>query len=233
MLRRLGAGALLTLAISCGLYTGTHIRSGTKPNGAAYDAQTTSRYGDNTISELRSKLLHAYTADSVKLTRANSTGHIPLLSSHAPDREIVTTHIDYRVNGESAKTKGVTYDTGGSIPPLETVVGPGNSTKPGVINWDTNPPNGDVDMQVALEPFAGSKAVTREYRLYLSAVSLNGDNGKPIASEFYAGTVDITGHNYLISNVKIDHEDNITAEQLVYPSSPSVLYGPSNDSNAG
>lgn len=180
--------------------------------------------GNDKITKLKHALTHAYLPGSVKLVEAQNTGIIPMRSNHAPDREIVTAHIDYRIGN----TPRLLTINGDPLPPREKVVGPNNKTRPGVVEWADYPSGNYVNMEVQLTPFLGNKVHTRKYQLYLTALSRAGNHGKPLAAEYYAGTVDISGKKGVINSVSIENDPAIPRVHLIYPNDASSLSGPSN-----
>ncbi len=179
----------------------------------------------NPLAEiLKHDIANAYIPGSIRLTDAKATGLRPLLSNHAPDREIVTAHID----SEVGKAKQFLTIDGDPLPPKEVVTDQDDQTRAGVVNWSEYPSNGDINMEVQLDPYLGEQSTSRKYRLFLTAVDPEGNNGTPIAAEFYAGTVNISGSKGLINSVEIEREDTVPEFQLTYPQDPSMYYGPDN-----
>lgn len=209
--KRVGTGLVTVLAATA--------FGGMLPAAVAYPTKS-----KDSIAKTRRTLTHAYLPGSVKLVSAKNTGIIPMLSNHAPDREIVTAHIDYKV-GASPKLLGL---KGEPFPPKERVLGPNNTTRPGVVEWAEYPSGSDVNMQVQLGPFLSNKETTRKYQLYLTALSRAGNHGKQLAADFYAGTVDISGKNGNITSVSVEHEPKIPDVRVYQLQDPSYLYGPSN-----
>lgn len=171
---------------------------------------------------LKYDLRHAYEPGSVKLTEASLTGFKPMLSDRAYNREVVSAHIDYEVGA----TDKYLYVNDDLLPPHELVIDSHNQTRPGVVNWAEHPSSGDINMEVSLEPYSSPTEASRKYRLYMPAMSVDGHNGKPIASLTYAGTVDITGKDNHLTSVAVEREDGIPNVQIIYPHNAQSLDNP-------
>ena len=222
---RAGLATILASGISVGLAPASHAESPVTVHKAVATSNLPPK--DTTSGRLRYNLTHAYIPGSVKLTSTEVNGaFLPHI-----DREIVSAHINYSVNkrvvGSKINPRYLTVD-GAPLPPRETVIGPGCATRLGVVDWATYPSNGDINLEVELTPYLGSQEVTRKYREYLGAVSLHGNNGKPLAAEFYSGTLEVSGHNGHLDSVQIIDEPDVQRVQLIEPHHAWELW-PSND----
>lgn len=175
---------------------------------------------ENKARTLAYDLTHSIDPKSVKVTSANITGVMPMLSNSYSGRELV--QIKVQAKDTSIESKHHFTEA------LQEEVVTAHTVTPGVLVFGPQ----QTFMDVNMSPFQGSSTATEDYRLYVDVINGDGIKTKPEVAKFYAGTVALTAHNGRLDTATIFRDRHLKAVTLIHPPTLDYINPSINDRSA-